>query len=98
MNGTHFVLSAGDESTIRALVQRMMHGFNSRNADEFSAPFTEDADCVIRNDQHLKGRSAIRQRHAEIFNSVYRDSQSESTIEQIRLLARMWRWSMCAAI
>jgi uncharacterized protein (TIGR02246 family) len=86
MNDTHFVLTAGDESAIRALVQRMMHGFNARDADEFAAPFMEDADCVVRNGLHFKGRSAIHQAHAEIFNSVYRDIQSEYTIEQIRLL------------
>jgi uncharacterized protein (TIGR02246 family) len=86
MNGTHVVLAAGDESAIRALVQRMLHGFNARDAAEFSAPFAEDADGIVRDGQHFKGRSAIHQAHAEIFDSVYRDMPSEYTIEHIRWL------------
>ncbi len=83
---SHHSLAETDEAAIRSIVQQMMNGWNAYNADEFAAPFSEDADYIVVNGRHVKGRAAIRDGHEEIFNSLYSNSHNEYSVEQVRLL------------
>lgn len=86
MLNNNYTLSTEDESAIRGLVQRMVDGWNALDAQESAAPFTEDADYVIRNGRHVCGRPAIVEGREHIFRTVYRDSQLEASVYKIRLL------------
>jgi uncharacterized protein (TIGR02246 family) len=49
----------GDENAIRAIHQRMIDAWNTRNGAAFATPFTEDADFVAFEGTHLIGRQEI---------------------------------------
>lgn len=79
-----FVFSGEDESAIRGLVQKMQDGWNEGDGVAFAAPFAEDADYVVVNGTHIRGRKAVAAGHVQIFNTIYRDSHNELKVEQIR--------------
>jgi uncharacterized protein (TIGR02246 family) len=78
--------AASDEKTIRQIVQDVQDGWNAHDGKAFAAPFAEDADYVIVNGQHIKGRKAIEEGHTGIFTTIYKDSRNAATIKNIRFL------------
>ncbi|MGC2238168.1 MAG: SgcJ/EcaC family oxidoreductase [Pyrinomonadaceae bacterium] len=77
---------AGDDTFIRANVKQMETGWNMKSGAEFAKPFAGDADYVVINGMHVKGRAAIAQGHQQIFDTVYKDSNLTLVVEQIRFL------------
>lgn len=75
-----------DEAAIRQVVQQVQDGWNSHDGKAFAAPFTMEADYVIVNGMHIKGRAAIEAGHTQIFTTVYRESRNQATIKRIRFL------------
>ena len=80
-------LTPDDEAAIRALVEQMREGWNAGDGAAFAAVFTTEADYVIVNGQHIRGRDGICAGHEQIFNEVYRGSRMEFTVEQVRGLS-----------
>jgi uncharacterized protein (TIGR02246 family) len=76
--------AASDETAIRHIVQQVQDGWNAHDGKAFAAPFAEDADYVIVNGVHIKGRTTIETGHTAIFTSIYKDSQNTGTIKSIR--------------
>lgn len=77
---------ARDEAAIRANVEQMVKGWNSKSGAEFAKPFAEDSDYVVINGTHIKGRAANAAGHQQIFDTVYKNSTLAYTVEQIRFL------------
>ncbi len=75
-----------DETAIRANVGQMQKGWNAKSGAEFAKPFAENADYVVINGLHLKGRQANATTHQQIFDTIYKDSNISLEIEQIRFL------------
>lgn len=78
--------SKADDTAIRQIVQQVQDGWNAHDGKAFAAPFAEDADYVIVNGQHIKGRMAIETGHTGIFTTIYKDSRNVATIKSIRFL------------
>ena len=77
---------AEDEKAIRANFEQMIKGWNMKSGEEFAKPFAEDADYVVVNGMHIKGRAANARGHQQIFDTIYKDTDLAGSIEQIRFL------------
>lgn len=86
LRGQGVSAKSNDTAAIAALVGEMESGWNAKNGAQFAMPFAEDADYVVINGVHIKGRSAIAQGHQQIFDTVFRKSTLKTTVERSRLL------------
>jgi uncharacterized protein (TIGR02246 family) len=75
-----------DETAIRQIVKSVETGWNAHDGRAFAAPFASDADYIIVNGMHIKGRDAIDKGHAGIFATIYKDSRNAATIKSLRFL------------
>lgn len=75
-----------DEAAMRANVSQMETGWNTKSGALFAKPFAEDADYVVINGMYIKGRSAIKTGHQQIFDTIYKDTQLKLNVTQIRFL------------
>jgi uncharacterized protein (TIGR02246 family) len=76
------------ENQITKIVKLMMDGFAQQDAEVFASVFAINADCIIRDGEHLSGKKAILETHAKIFSSIYKEgTKSGYEIESIRFLA-----------
>jgi uncharacterized protein (TIGR02246 family) len=75
-----------DEAAIKAIFKQMEDGWNAHDGKAFSAPFAADADYVVVNGMHLKGREAIEKVHTGIFTTIYKESHNQATVKSIRFI------------
>lgn len=75
-----------DEAAVRGNVDQMVKGWNTKSGAEFAKPFARDADYVVINGMHLKGRAANAEGHQRIFDTIYKNSTLAYAVEQIRFL------------
>ena len=75
-----------DEAALRDAVKQMENGWNTKSGATFAKPFAEDADYVVINGNHLKGRAMIESGHQRIFDTIYKDTNITLTVKQIRFL------------
>jgi uncharacterized protein (TIGR02246 family) len=78
--------AAADETAIRANVEQMMKGWNTKNGADFAKPFAEDADYVVINGMQIKGRGEIAKGHQGIFDTFYKNTTLTLSADSIRLL------------
>lgn len=76
-----------DEKALYVLFQQMIDGWNQGDGQAYAAPFTEDADYVIVDGKHVKGRETIAFGHQYIFNTVFKGSSMKGQVEDIRFLS-----------
>ncbi len=76
-----------NEKVLHELFQQMIDGWNRGNGQAYAAPFTEDADYVIVDGMHVKGREVIAFGHQYIFDTVYKGSKMEGHVEDMRFLS-----------
>ena len=79
---------AKDEAMIRANVKQMEVGWNDHDGKAFAASFTVDADYIVVNGMHVKGREEIEKGHVGIFTTIYKDSRNIGTIKSVRFLRK----------
>ena len=77
---------AEDEKAIRNIIQSLADAWTAGDGKKFGEPFAEDADYVVVNGLHLKGREAIAQGHQRIFDTIYKDTKLKAEIRKIRFL------------
>jgi uncharacterized protein (TIGR02246 family) len=77
-----------EEALIRQVVQQLQDGWNAHDGKAFAAPFAVDADYVVVNGMHAKGRDEIEKGHVGIFTTVYKDSRNAATVKSIRFLRK----------
>ncbi len=75
-----------DEQALHVLFQQMVVGWNRGDGEAFAVPFTEDADFIILNGTHLKTRQTIAATHQQLFETIFKGSQLEGFIKDIRFL------------
>lgn len=75
-----------DEAAIRANVEQMVKGWNTKSGEEFAKPFAENSDYVVVNGLHIKGRADNAKGHQQIFDTIYKNSSVSVVVEQIRFL------------
>lgn len=75
-----------DENLIKAKIQMLMDGWNTKSGKLFAAPFAEHADYVVINGDKIKGREVIDRGHQHIFDTIYKDTKIDLEMEQIRFL------------
>ena len=64
-----------DEAKIRALIDQGTETWNAHDMERWSARFTEDADFINIRGAWWKGREEIRDRHASLHKSMFRNSR-----------------------
>ena len=82
MHGTN----AADEAAVRENVRQMEAGWNAKSGALFAKPFAADADYVVVNGMHLRGRDAIEKSHQHIFDTFYKNSILSVSVRHIRFL------------
>lgn len=75
-----------DDAQIRGHVATMEEGWTKKDGELFARPFAENADYVVINGTHVKGRKAIADGHQFIFSSFYRETFIKTDIQSIRYL------------
>ncbi len=83
----HSGLKASDESAVRSLVQKCVDGWNKGSGNDFAAQFAENADYVVVNGMHQKGRPQIAAAHQQIFDTFYKGTRLWVEIKSVRSLA-----------
>ena len=79
--------TAADEDALRAIHLRMIDAWNASDSEAFAASFTDDADFIVFEGTHLKGRQEITQFHQRIFDTVLKGSRLEGEVKFVRLLS-----------
>ena len=88
VNGYAQKIDNKDEAMIRANVKQMEAGWNAHDGKAFAAPFAADADYVVINGMHAKGRDEIEKGHVGIFTTIYKDSRNAATIKSVRFIRK----------
>lgn len=79
--------TSANERALAALFQQMIDGWNQGDGQAYAAPFTEDADYVIVDGQHVRGREVIASGHQYILRTVFKGSQMQGRVKDIRFLS-----------
>jgi uncharacterized protein (TIGR02246 family) len=74
------------ESAVKHLVDSLVSAWNRHDAQAFARPFASDADFTNVFGMHATGREAIRQFHAPIFDTMFRESRLSATDTRVRFL------------
>jgi uncharacterized protein (TIGR02246 family) len=77
---------AADEIAMRESIKQMETGWNTKSGALFAKPFAEDADYVVINGMYIKGRTTIETQHQRIFDTIYKDTNINLTVKQIKFL------------
>ena len=78
--------TSADEQAIRGLIASIEAGWNAASGVKFAAPFAENADYVVVNGMHIKGRKIIGDAHQGLFTGVYKGSVNKADIKSVRFL------------
>ena len=77
---------SADEAALRENVRQMESGWNQKSGSEFARPFTDDADYVVINGLHVRGRAAIAESHQHIFDTFFKATTLSLEATQLRFL------------
>ncbi|WP_068622269.1 SgcJ/EcaC family oxidoreductase [Paenibacillus tuaregi] len=80
------IRNAQGTGEIESLFERLKLAWDRGDGEAYGACFTEDADYVTFQGEHLQGRKAIADTHQELWNSVLRGSALEGEIKKIRFI------------
>lgn len=75
-----------DEAAICELVRQAQDGWNANSGEAFAAPFAEDADYVLVNGRHVKGRAAIAAGARTDYSTIFKDSDNTYVVEDARFI------------
>lgn len=78
---------AQDRKEIESLFRKLKTAWDQGDEAAYGSCFTEDADYVTFQGEHLQGRKAISDSHKALWNSVLKGSTLEGEIKQIRFLS-----------
>jgi uncharacterized protein (TIGR02246 family) len=74
------------DGEIRAAIAQQAEAWNRHDVKAWMSLFSEDADFVNIMGTALLGRPEIEQRHAELFNGIFKRSRVTVTTRQVRSL------------
>ncbi len=75
---------AADDAAIRENVRQLESGWNAKSGALFAKPFAEDADYVVINGMHIRGREAIDKGHQHIFDTFMKETTISLSVKQTR--------------
>lgn len=75
-----------DEEAIHGLVARFVDAWNLHDARAFTAVFAEDADFTNVRGTQASGHAAIERLHAQVFSTVFKDSNQTASVTKIRFI------------
>lgn len=78
---------AEDIQQIESLFRKLKMAWDQGDASAYGSCFTEDADYVTFQGEHLQGREAISDTHQVLWNSVLKGSTLEGEIKNIRFIS-----------
>jgi uncharacterized protein (TIGR02246 family) len=90
------------ERAIRTLVAEFRAGWNAHDAARLASVFAEDADFTSFRGERARGRVGVRAFHAEVFESIFKESELVVDGLTVRLVrdgvasVDVW-WSMSGA-
>jgi uncharacterized protein (TIGR02246 family) len=73
-------LHPDDEKAIRALYERLLESWNSRNSDAYAAEFTKDANVIGFDGSEMIGRAEV----ASIIGQIFADHLTGRYVGQVR--------------
>jgi uncharacterized protein (TIGR02246 family) len=76
-----------DEAAISEIPLQLIDAWNNGSGSAFAAPFSENADFVVFEGTHLKGRQSIESFHQKIFDTVVKGSRLEGGAKFIKFLS-----------
>jgi uncharacterized protein (TIGR02246 family) len=76
-----------DEDAIGAIHQHMIDAWNASDGAAFADSFTDDADFVVFEGTHLKGRREIASFNQRVFDTVMKESRIEGAVKFVRVLS-----------
>ena len=77
---------SADEAAIRQSIKDLEDGWNTKSGALFAKLFAEDADYVVINGIHIKGRAVIESQHERIFATIFKDTTIKLEVKQVRFL------------
>ena len=77
---------ANEEHALQRIVEQLEAAWNKGDSAAWTALFAEDADFIHVLGMHFTGRAAIEQGHRVIFDTIYKGSQIQFTVEKIRFV------------
>ena len=78
---------SAQETSLRALYQQLIEGWNRGSGTDFAAVFGDDADLVGPGGFHIKGRERIASFHQMLFNGSFKGSTLVGAVTSIRFLS-----------
>jgi uncharacterized protein (TIGR02246 family) len=79
--------NAADENAIREIHRRMIDAWNEGNGEAFVESLTDDADFVVFEGTHLKGRREAASFTKRVFDTVVKGSRLEGEVKFVRFLS-----------
>lgn len=76
-----------DEAAIQGLIQELGEAWDRGDADAYASLFTEDADYVVFDGTHLKGRQEIAEAHRPLFERFMKGSRLVTESSSLRFLS-----------
>jgi uncharacterized protein (TIGR02246 family) len=76
-----------NETTVRALYERLMDGWNKGSGQAFASVFTEDGDLVAFDGTHFHGRAEIVPFHQELFDKWLKGTRLVGQVKDVRFLS-----------
>lgn len=86
MSGSTTTLGPNDETSIPALYQQLMDGWNEGSGEAFAAPFAEDGDLVGFDGTLLNGRQEIISFHQQLFYKYVKGTRLVGKVRSVRFL------------
>jgi uncharacterized protein (TIGR02246 family) len=80
-------LTPHDRSALECIVTQLTQAWNAADGERFASVFAADGDQVNIMGEQLIGRDEIRERHAKIFKTVFRESTNVLKILSARYAA-----------
>lgn len=80
--------SGADEAAIRKIISDATEAWNRGDAKAYSQQFQENGGFTNVLGMVFYGRKDFEQRHAEIFNTIFKGSTLQQTIRKIRFVRR----------
>jgi uncharacterized protein (TIGR02246 family) len=77
---------SNDERTVRGFVAGMVDAWNRGSAEEFAAPFSDDADFIAFEGTHLVGHKQIREFHERLLENDLKGAHVDVTVKFVHFL------------
>jgi uncharacterized protein (TIGR02246 family) len=75
-----------DEQAIHDILKRLESAWSAGDSQSFASLFTEDANFIHVFGGQVDGRRGIEGSHRHIFDTIYKGSRAEYTVQSIRFV------------